>query len=348
MNLADFGVQLEPRLRKWVQTKVHSYHSFTADQLVLEWIAYIEQLIAAGGKRVRPYLVYVMYTALASAPQENIWQLCMSLELFHLFALIHDDIIDKADTRRGIVTSQQFISKRLQENNGHGDLTHVGVAQAILLGDLVLAWSFELLEDAKVSARVKGVFQNMINEVVIGQMLDVELMTRSKVDINLIKQKMFLKTASYTFIHPLLLGANCANAGEATLQFCENFGRALGLAFQIQDDLFDLTSSTAVFGKKIFTDLKDCQHTYFTQYILDHGSEQEKEQLCALWGKELTEADRDQVMGLFTKSGALNFGMSQMAEFFQQAETLLLAQPDDVHYKEPFQRLVAYIRNRIA
>lgn len=348
MNIAEFSHLFEPKLLQWVEKKIASYQQYTDDVSVLEWIGYLEKLIRAGGKRIRPYLVFLMHHSLVKEESETVWNVCIGLELFHLFALIHDDIMDKGAVRRGVMTSHRYISQRLKEDQRICEADHIGESQAILLGDLVFSWSYELLNTPGVTSSVKQVFQIMVDEVVIGQMLDVDIMTRSRVSEKLITEKMYLKTAGYTFVQPLLLGATLANADERILDFCKDFGKSLGLAFQIQDDLLDLQSSADVIGKNAFSDLRERQHTYFSQYIVDHGDAKARDTLCELWGKDLTESDRVLVSTLFESSGSLAYGKSIMQNYFNAADVALAASTLDLAKRDHFAQLSAYIRNRTA
>ncbi len=342
MTLIEFAAIFEPKLQTWVKEKTHTYNQYTQDGHILEWLKYIEKLTASGGKRIRPYLMYLT----AQQQTDTVWRCAIALELFHLFCLIHDDIIDEANARRGVTTVHRYIAQRLQAEERICNVDHIGYSQALLLGDLVLSWVFELMNGTDIPASARRTFQAMVDEVVIGQMIDVEIMTRSQVSESFILEKMYLKTASYTFIRPMLIGAELADANAATKSSFQEFGKSLGLAFQVQDDLLDLMTPSTTSGKSVFTDLRDRQHTFFTQHILDKGNLEQKEALCALWGKPLTEEDRPAIEKLFTDTGAFESGQAKMNQFFNEAETVLANTEFASELKDQLQQLSAYLRNR--
>lgn len=348
MILSEFATVFEPKLQLWIKEKISSYGQYTHDAYPLEWIGYIEKLAGSGGKRIRPYLMFIMAQHNKGVQEELIWQVSLALELFHLFCLIHDDIIDAGEARRGVTTVHKYIAHRLKDENRVCDTDHIGIAQALLLGDLVLSWVYELMNNPTIPSAARKTFQTMVDEVLIGQMIDVEIMTRSQVNEALIIEKMYLKTASYTFIRPMLLGACLGECGEAVQKFCIDFGRNLGLAFQVQDDLLDLTVPSSISGKTSFADLRDRQHTFFSQHILEKGSLAQKELLCSLWGKTLTENDRSMIENLFISTGALDSGQAKMNQFFDQANSVLVQAtlPEDVRMSLAW--LSKYLRNRNA
>jgi geranylgeranyl diphosphate synthase type I len=205
-------------------------------------------------------------------------KLLVFLEIFHSFCLIHDDIIDKGNLRHGIPTSQAYIYSKLKKENRIGDLKHVSNSQAILLGDIMLTLSQEILNsnndlDQKVMQKVKSYFYEMVDEVVVGQMIDADIVTRKNVSKDLIDNKTRLKTAGYSFIKPLLIGAALSgNLNRNFETFCKEFGITMGIAFQTQDDLLDLTSSDQKLGKTTSLDKTQNQHTYFTYFpSLEYG-----------------------------------------------------------------------------
>ncbi len=179
-------------------------------------------------------------------------------------------------------------------------------------------------------------------------MIDVDLMTRSKVTDRLIEEKMRLKTAGYTFVRPMQMGAVLAGANGKIARFCEAYGQPLGAGFQIQDDYLDLNTVASTMGKTAFSDLRDRQHTMFTQHIFSHGTPTQVRALRDLFGRALTEKDRKRVHALFTESGAFSEGTRLMHEMFDRAEAAVESSGFSRQNKKPFLSLVAYIRARSA
>jgi geranylgeranyl diphosphate synthase type I len=184
-----------------------------------------------------------MYKALGGKEIEKALELFISLELFHNFALIHDDIMDKDSIRHGVQTVHEYVKEKLQKEGRSGDLNHIGNSQAILLGDILLCWAFSIFDEVNLDKdklkSAKIFFNKMANDVVLGQIIDIDIPSRKDIPIELINKKDKLKTASYTFIRPMQIGASLIGIDEKTEKFCEDLGLNLGLAFQMQDDLLD-------------------------------------------------------------------------------------------------------------
>jgi len=277
-DLLIFKKQFDILLENYLDFKIKQISKFTKDPPILDYINYLKKNSLNAGKRIRPYLAYLAYQTFSDEENENVMKLLVFLEIFHSFCLIHDDIIDKGNLRHGIPTSQAYIYSKLKKENGIGDLRHVSNSQAILLGDILFSWAQELLNlnddfNSKIMQKVKIYFYEMVDEVVVGQMIDADIVTRKNVSKDLIDNKTRLKTAGYSFIKPLLIGAALSgNLNRNFETFCKEFGITMGIAFQTQDDLLDLTSSDQKLGKTTSLDKTQNQHTYFTYFpSLEYG-----------------------------------------------------------------------------
>ncbi len=325
-QLQSFRQLFDTRLQAYMQRKLHDANIRVQDAAIVDILAYAQELIEHGGKRIRPYLASIGYRAIQPRMPSAALEVCMALELFHVFALIHDDVMDQGQSRHGIPTTHIHVTQSLRKQRRVGDMTRTGESQAILVGDLLLGWATEMMSGSYRSLplrrleRARELFFQMTNDVILGQMLDVDLMTRKTATFETIERKMFLKTASYTFIKPFHIGVALAGGGAKSAAGFERIGYALGLAFQIQDDLLDLTGLTKDTHKTVFSDLVDRQHTVFTLHIFQHGTKAQKQTLQELFGTRLTETDRPQVAELFTQSGAFEYGRTLMEEYFQIAE----------------------------
>ncbi len=247
MDITTFKSVFDTYAADWVEKKLSEYPGLVIDEQVLSYINHTGELIRGGGKRFRPYLCALMYDACGGKKQNDILPAGLAIELFHTFALIHDDIIDHGNVRRGIPTMHITVREILKRHSRTGDIDHVADGQAMLVGDLVYLWVFDVFHTLSFSEEQKRkAFQyltRMINEVIVGEMIDVDMTTRDTVRDELIYQKTVLKTATYTFVRPMQIGVVLAGGNAGIETCCEKFGEALGVAFQIQDDLFDLTLS---------------------------------------------------------------------------------------------------------
>jgi geranylgeranyl diphosphate synthase type I len=351
LEIAEFREQLQPVLDKFIAAKTARYLDATEDPLLRAIWEYPRRLVAARGKRLRPYAAYLMHHALSEEDTSNITpgvlHVLMALELFHLFCLIHDDIIDQGRERHSLPTAQQFVMEKLRAENRLRDHSHIGNAQAMLLGDMFFAWSHEAFHaHGPLNADALHYFQWMIDEVVIGEMMDVDMTTCRTTSGTAIHQKMLLKTASYTFIRPFQIGAALAGQGAAMENFCRDFGLSLGIAFQVQDDLMDLIGTTSDTRKTALSDLREGQHTYFTQHIFENGTPAQQNELRALMGRDLGEKDRSRVLELFESSGAFARGQEIIRRHLDAACKRLEHAPARLKQRAAFCDLVHAITSR--
>lgn len=239
-----------------------------------------------GGKRFRALFCYWGWRAVRSntldhdplpedsADQQNaIVAAAVALELFHAAALVHDDIIDNSDTRRGGMAVHRRFAQVHQESGWSGPSEAFGRSAAILLGDLLLAWSDDAFNDALAltaspSARdaARREFTRMRTEVMLGQYLDVldeqSWMTHPESEhLTRAHRVVVYKSAKYSVETPLAIGAALGGASEEMVDGLREFGLPLGIAFQLRDDLLGVFGDAAVTGKPSGGDLREGKRT---------------------------------------------------------------------------------------
>ncbi len=284
--------------------------------------------LAEHGKRVRPYVAALAFEAAGGELTTQPWEAWVGIELIHLFALIHDDVIDQGKMRHTVETVQTFVQRRLQEQERSGNHVRIADSEALLAGDMVYTWALKhligALQTNKKHVQAMQILFELMQEVIAGQTLDVDLTTRRAEPYALIEQKMLLKTARYTFTRPLQLGAVLSGtATEAFLQFCQDFGDQLGLAFQLQDDWFDLIATEQRTGKSGCRDLEEAQQTFFTCFVYKEGTLPQQERLSRLLGYPLNKDQQEEAYALFTEVGAIKNGERLIEKYFQEAERIL-------------------------
>ena len=129
MELAEFKKIFDPVLEDFLENRINEFSKNTSDAFIKDFISYSKTLTLTGGKRVRPYIAYVMYVANGGKDIENAIRLFISLEIFHMFALIHDDIMDKQNKRHGVDTIHAYVLKKLKEQKRTGDIENVARAR---------------------------------------------------------------------------------------------------------------------------------------------------------------------------------------------------------------------------
>ncbi len=349
MEISQFKQVFENRLQEWITYKRTHIISLSVSSSLQALLLHGLDLIKSDGKRIRPYMTYLTYQMHGGQDQSVILQLGLVLELLHVFCLVHDDWMDHGTERRGVQTAQYFMKAYLASQKRIGDLDHAANSQAVLLGDLIFGWVYQELDHLPSNEYLKCYFHTLIDDVVLGQMTDIDVTTCPETTMTILKQKMLLKTASYTFIRPLQLGAVLAGAGPDVLAFYEQLGTDLGLAFQIQDDLLDILLTEESTHKTSFSDIMSHQHTICTQYVMDHGSKEHQAILQYFWGKpQLSSEDKKELKEMFIGCGSVAFAKKEMNTYFDRAVDAMIAQQSQSKLKDTMLGLIHWLRNRIS
>ena len=243
----------------------------------------IKYVLSLGGKRVRPVLMLLAYNLYKDDP-ERIMTQAIGLETYHNFTLLHDDLMDNADMRRG----HETVHKKWDAN------------QAILSGDTMLLQAFERIEACEVD-KVKDVFQTFLittYEIGEGQQLDVEFETRNDVREEEYIEMIRLKT-SVLLACAVKIGAILADAPKEDWDNLYKFGEQIGLAFQLQDDLLDVYGDPKVFGKNIGGDITSNKKTYMLINAINRANDAQRQELKK-W-IEAKDFDRNEKVAAVTK-----------------------------------------------
>ena len=265
----------------------------------------IKYVLSIGGKRVRPVLTMLSYNLYKDDPL-SIMPQAIGLETYHNFTLLHDDLMDHADMRRG----HETVHKKWDAN------------RAILSGDTMLLQAFERVEDCD-PAKLPAVFKVFIQttlEIGEGQQLDVEFETRNDVTEDEYIEMIRLKT-SVLLACACKVGAIMADAPAEDIENIYTFGEKLGLAFQLQDDLLDVYGDPAVFGKNIGGDITSNKKTYMLINAVNRANPAQREQLMK-W-IDAKEFDRNEkvkaVTELYNEIGIRELCEQKIEEYYQES-----------------------------
>ena len=280
--------------------------------------AEVRHLAAAGGKRLRPAFAYWGHRATGAAHDDGVLVAGAALELLHTFALLHDDVMDRSAARRGRPTAHRSLADLHRRDGLGGDDGWFGVSAAVLAGDLAFLWSTELLGDAPLSpealARARRVFARLCTEVIAGQYLDLRLTAGDGEGDGaggerLARRVALLKSARYTVTRPLQLGAALAGPAAddpALADALATYGDAVGLAFQLRDDVLGLFGEPAVTGKSRLDDLREGKRTLLVVRALHLAPDRDRRFLeQALGDPDLDEAAAERGREVVATSGAL-------------------------------------------
>lgn len=274
----------------------------TLDPLFGETIDLLSTLVLSGGKRVRPAMAYWGHVAAGGNPTDgNVANLGAALELLQAFALFHDDVMDGSPTRRGAPTAHVRAISDHEANNWAGDARRYGESVAILAGDVSLVLSDVLLAD--VNADVRRLWNDLRVEVNLGQFLDVVGTARGQVPLATAERIVEYKTARYTIVRPLQMGA--ALAGRNDLEDALGaIGTPLGIAFQLRDDMLGVFGESQVTGKPVGDDLREGKPTPLLARARESATPDQLS-LLDLIGSNLTSDQIADIQMIFADTGAV-------------------------------------------
>jgi len=286
----------------------------------------------AGGKRLRPILAMLVADAIAGKGKETI-PFGIALELIHNFTLVHDDIMDGDNLRRGIKTVHY------QWN----------LPTAINAGDALFARAFEVLCEV---ALPKKKFANMVKEVARmtrkiaeGQQWDMDFETNRKVG-----EEEYLKMIEYKtaviFACAAKYGAIIAGGSKKQIDAMAEYGRLLGIGFQIWDDYLDLKGEQSVIGKPVGSDIKRGKNTLIIVHALKHANEDDKNKLLSVLGNaNAQQKDILEVVKILEKTGSIEYAKNRAYEFAKKGKELLKVLPN-TEAKDTLSLLIDYMVQR--
>ncbi|HVW45393.1 MAG TPA: polyprenyl synthetase family protein [Amycolatopsis sp.] len=298
----------------------------------------LTEFVLRGGKRLRPTFAWWAWrgTGGADAAADGVLQVVSSLELVQACALIHDDLIDSSDSRRGRPTVHVAFADQHTAQRWLGPPSGFGLAVAVLLGDLALAWADDMFSAAALPAevldRARPAWRAMRTEVLAGQFLDIRTQAAGDTSPEAALRVNRLKTAAYTVERPLHLGAALAGAAAGQIAALREFGRDLGVAFQLRDDLLGVFGDPSVTGKPAGDDLREGKRTLLIALGLRQASGDQAAVIADALGKPaLSESDVDVVRKILIDSGAVPAVEQRIDELTYTA----LAALDRAHLTEP-------------
>jgi geranylgeranyl diphosphate synthase, type I len=297
-----------------------------------------------GGKRLRARFCLTGHRAAGGSPDRlpaDAVAVAASLEIFHAAALVHDDVIDNSDTRRGRPSAHRGLESAHRASGWHGDAAAFGRSSAVLLGDLLVAWSDDLLEEGLVdtpaerAAATRAEYALMRRIVTIGQFLDIaeeSAFTTQPDDTHADRalRVASLKSARYSIQQPLAIGATLAGANAAQLAALGAFGHPAGMAFQLRDDVLGVFGDAEVTGKPSGDDLREGKRTVlvaYTREALPTGARHTFDELIGDPG--LDDAQISALQATIVDTGALARVEELISGYAHEADRALAHAPLD-------------------
>jgi geranylgeranyl diphosphate synthase, type I len=307
LTAADLGSRVQSALDTFVARQAVRLGEVSAE--LAPMVEAVSALLA-GGKRLRPAFCYWGWRGAGGPDLDPTVRAAASLELLHACALIHDDVMDGSDLRRGGPAVHRRLALLHETAGWRGSPDVFGTGGAILVGDLCLSWADELLyssglDDAALRA-AKPVLDEMRTELMAGQYLDLLEQAKAAGSVDGAMRVLRYKSAKYTVERPLQLGAALAGGGADLAAVYSGYGLPLGEAFQLRDDVLGVYGDPVETGKPAGDDLREGKQTVLVAFALAEASPAGVALLRRLLGDPaLDEAGVDDLRSVIETSGAL-------------------------------------------
>lgn len=284
-----------------------------------------EYIISAGGKRIRPVLVLLMANAHGYSGSHH-HELAAVVEFIHTATLLHDDVVDESSMRRGRQTANALF----------------GNAASVLVGDFLYSRAFQMMVSVR-NMRVMQILADATNVIAEGEVLQLLNMHDPDVTEERYLQVIRSKTAKL-FEAATQLGALVAGASDSAIDAAAEYGRSLGTAFQLIDDVLDYSGNAADIGKNVGDDLREGKPTLPLIYLMQHGTPEQR-QLVRECIENGDEQHFDEILVAITGSGALDYTKSEAEKAAQRAAQSVSTLPDS-QFKDSLLQLCAFAVDR--
>jgi len=260
-----------------------------------------------GGKRLRAFLVWLGYQIGGGSNLSKILPISLAFEVAQDFVLIHDDIMDNSDLRRGKPSIHKIYEKKFDR--------HYGESIAIILGDIASISAFEIIADSSFSDKYKvssqKLFADILLETAYGQTLDIENEYKS-FGFDRIMQFTYLKSAKYSVIGPMLMGLGVTKVRKSQLDAIETYGTAVGIGYQLFDDMLGIFGDEKTMGKSILSDMCEGKNTLIIHKARQLASPKDLESISRIWGNpESGNRDLKEIREIVRRCGALSWCESE-------------------------------------
>ena len=282
----------------------------------------LKNFLIDSGKRFRPLFAAAGFVGSGGILDAVSINAIASIELVHVCALIHDDVMDGSDTRRGAPSIHRLFEKIHRTESLKGSPEQFGVASAILLGDLALVWASKALHESGMDSqsilRALPLYDEMRVELMAGQYLDVYEQALASESIERSLKVARFKSGKYSIERPLHFGASLASGSN--LAAYTEYGIPLGEAFQLRDDLLGVFGDPAQTGKPAGDDLREGKRTVLIAATLQRANPIDKDRVNALLGKpDLVLSEVEEIRTIITSSGAADFVENMITELTADA-----------------------------
>jgi geranylgeranyl diphosphate synthase, type I len=301
-SLGALAGRAEARLAELLDGEIARWRE--VDPSLVEPLAALRALVMAGGKRLRPAFCHWAFVGAGGDPDDpRIVDAGAALEMLHAFALVHDDVMDGSDTRRGLRTAHLVFADEHAAQSWRGEARRFGEGAAILVGDLAHVYADQLMGD--VPEDVSRVWHELRLELNIGQYLDLAGTARGDRDPALAERIARYKSGKYTIERPLHVGAALAGRLGDLAGPLSAYGSPLGEAFQLRDDVLGAFGDPDRTGKPVGQDLREGKPTPLLAVAAERATAAEGTVLGLVGGPDVTDLDVARIQQVLVDTGAL-------------------------------------------
>ncbi len=335
---------VDRRIEQLLATEMARWRDVDPD--LLDALGALQDLLLAGGKRLRPAFCHWAFVGAGGAPSDPlVTDAGAALELLHSFAVIHDDVIDASDYRRGRPSVHRAFADRHAEAGWRGEGRRFGDGAAILIGDLAFVYADMLLADAPRQAI--DVFAEQRLEVSLGQYLDLLGTARSDTTAEQARRICLYKSGKYTVERPLHLGAALAGRLDHLGAYLSAFGLPLGEAFQLRDDLLGAFGQPEVTGKPVGEDLREGKPTALYVLAMARADGAAAQLLAERFGSaSLTTDEVAQLQSILVETGARQRVEESIDGLLERALVALDAVPVTEEARARLAELALFVASR--
>ena len=327
--------RVEAEIKRFAETLESKYSLRSISPLLCD---NINEYITRKGKKVRPLLFLIGYMGFAKKIPAGLYRTSISLEFLHDFLLVHDDIIDKSETRRGLPSMHVILDNYLKK---YKRPKFNGQDLAIVVGDVMYAMALHAFLSVKEHPENKeAALKKLIEAAMLtggGEFAELlagleDIAKVTKADIYKIYD---LKTANYTFAAPLTIGATLAGVKEAQIRILYKYGIYLGRAFQIKDDIIGIFNDEAETGKPNLTDIREGKKTILIWYAYRNSTKRVRDAIKRIFTKKKAGLkDLEKIRSVIRESGAIDYAKKEVKELIRKADENLRFSSMKPAYKE--------------
>ncbi len=352
-QLLEVAGKVDARLQAVLDQQFRHWEA--VDPRLGEAVAELTRMVTSGGKRLRAAFCYWAWRGAGGPdhpaarangdPEELVINVGAAFEFLQVFALIHDDIMDDSATRRGTKTVHVNNAERLRAMGWRGEPRRYGEGVAILIGDLGHVYADQLT--GGVSDRARQLWDELRIELNLGQYLDMRSAAAAALDLDTARQVATFKSALYTIVRPLQMGACLHGAvDDELLEQLDQFGRPLGRAFQLRDDALGVLGDESQLGKPVGDDLREGKPTELVAYALANADAEQTESLARIGRADLSATVVAELLEILHRTGAVRQNEAEIGRLVAEATKVLAEIPLTDEAKTALGALADYVAVR--